>query len=139
MKDTVLVTGGAGYIGSHTVKELCSLGFDVVVIDSLESGHKMAVDKEATLEIADLKDKRKIELMFKKYQPKAVIDFAAYLSVGESMEDPKKYFNNNILNFINLLDSMSKYNCNLIIKSSTAAVYGNPTCDKDIPWKEKFI
>lgn len=134
----ILVTGGAGYIGSHTVKELVKQGFDVVVLDSLEAGHKEAVDPKAKLEIADLADSKKLKEIFKKYQPNAVIDFAAYLAVGESMENPKKYFKNNVANFINLLDVMKDVGCKYLIKSSTAAVYGNPRNDKDIPWKESF-
>jgi len=136
---TILVTGGAGYIGSHTVKELIKEGYSVVVLDNLEAGHKEAVDPAATLEIVDLKDKSKILSVFDKYKIDAVIDFAAYLAVGESMEDPGKYLKNNVLNFINLLDAMVEKKCKYIIKSSTAAVYGNPTKESDIPWKEDFV
>lgn len=134
----ILVTGGAGYIGSHTAKELVKQGFDVVVLDNLEAGHKEAVDSKAKLEVVDLADKEKVKEIFKKYQPQAVIDFAAYLAVGESMENPKKYFQNNVANFINLLDVMKEIGTKYLIKSSTAAVYGNPTKDSDIPWKESF-
>lgn len=138
MSKKILVTGGAGYIGSHTVKELVKQGFDVVVLDSLEAGHKEAVDPKAKLEVVDLADKEKVKAIFKKYQPQAVIDFAAYLAVGESMDEPKKYFQNNVVNFINLLDIMAESSCKYLIKSSTAAIYGNPTKNSDIPWKEEF-
>lgn len=134
----ILVTGGAGYIGSLTVKELVKNGFDVVVIDSLEAGHKEAVDPKAKLEVTNLADKEKVKAVFEKHRPDAVIDFAAYLAVGESMEVPKKYFKNNVANFINLLDVMKEIGCKYLVKSSTAAVYGNPTKDSDIPWKESF-
>lgn len=135
---TVLVTGGAGYIGSHTVRELVKQNFEVIVLDSLESGHREAIDPAAMLEIIDLANYRKIRQLFDKYHIDAVIDFAAYLDVGESMEKPEKYLQNNVLNFINVLDAMAEAGCNYIIKSSTAATYGNPTRDSDIPWKERF-
>ncbi len=135
---TILVTGGAGYIGSHTVRELINQKYNVVVLDNLENGHKEAIDKQASLEIVDLKDKEKIAEVFGKYKIDAVIDFAAYLAVGESMNEPKKYLQNNVLNFINLLDVMTEKGCSQIIKSSTAAAYGNPTKESDIPWKENF-
>jgi UDP-glucose 4-epimerase len=138
MKKTILVTGGAGYIGSITTKELLDNGFDVVVLDSLENGHVEAVDKRVkSLEIADLKDPEKTDLVFKKYSFDAVIDFAAYLAVGESMIEPKKYLKNNVLNFIHLLDTMVKNNCKFVIKSSTAAVYGNPKDSE--PLTEQYL
>ena len=136
---TILVTGGAGYIGSQTVKELIKQSFDVVVLDNLENGHRGAVDKQAKLEIADLADIDAIRGVFDKYKIEAVIDFAACLAVGESMEQPEKYLKNNVLNFINLLNVMKEKKCQYIIKSSTAAVYGNPTKESDIPWKEDFV
>lgn len=136
---TILVSGGAGYIGSHTVKELAMEGYKVVVLDNLEAGHREAVNPKAKIEIVDLKDKAKVLAVFDKYQIDAVIDFAAYLAVGDSMENPLKYLKNNVLNFINLLDVMAKKKVKYMIKSSTAAVYGNPTRDDDIPWREEFI
>lgn len=135
---TILVTGGAGYIGSHTVRELIKQKYDVVVLDSLENGHRAAVDAAATLEVADLGDKSAIDKIFDKYHIDAVIDFAAYLAVGESMTQPEKYLKNNVLNFINLLNVMAEHRRKYIIKSSTAAVYGNPTKNTDIPWEESF-
>lgn len=136
---TILVTGGAGYLGSITTKELVKQGYNVVVLDSLEAGSKSAVDPKAVLEVCNLADKEAIDAVFKNHPIDAVIDFAAYLAVGESMKDPKKYLRNNVDNFINLLDVMRENNCNYIIKSSTAATYGNPTKENDIPWQEKFI
>lgn len=138
MKKTILVTGGAGYIGSMTVKELLNNDFDVVVLDSLENGHIEAVDKRASFEKVDLTNKKDVETVFDKYKIEAVIDFAAYLAVGESMEDPKKYLQNNVKNFVNLLDVMKEKNCHFIIKSSTAATYGNPLNESDFPLKENY-
>jgi len=136
--ETILVTGGAGYIGSITTKELIKNGFRVVVLDNLENGHQEAVDGEAILEVADLKDKRRVNQIFAKYSVKAVVDFAAYLAVGESMEMPEKYLKNNVYNFVNLLDAMAKNSCRYIVKSSTASVYGNPSSEKDFPLKETY-
>lgn len=138
-KQTILVTGGAGYIGSITVKSLIFAGYNVVVVDSLENGHREAVDQEAILEIANVGDMKTMERILKKYKPDAVIDFAAYLAVGESMIEPEKYFRNNVENFIKLLDVMVKNGCKLIIKSSTASVYGNPLNDDDFPLAENYI
>lgn len=137
--ETILVTGGAGYIGSITAKELIKQKYNVVVLDSLEAGSKVAVDPKARLEVCNLSDKDATGAVFKKYKINAVIDFAAYLAVGESMENPEKYLRNNVDNFINLLDAMKDNNCLYIIKSSTAAAYGNPIKESDIPWREKFI
>ncbi len=135
---TILVTGGAGYIGSHTVKELIDKKYHVVVLDSLENGHKQAVDRKAILEVIDSADMAAVKNLFSKHQIEAVIDFAAYLAVGESMEQPEKYLKNNVLNFINLLEAMKLAKVKYIIKSSTAAAYGNPIKAGDVPWKETF-
>ena len=121
----ILVTGGAGYIGSHTNKELHKRGYQTVVYDNLVYGHKESV-KWGTLEIGDLSDKERLESVFKNYPIEAVIHFAAYAYVGESVTEPAKYYNNNVCNTINLLDIMRKYNVNYIIFSSTCATYGIP-------------
>ena len=118
---TILVTGGAGYIGSFTVKELLDQKYDVVVLDSLENGHKEAVDLRAKLEVVDLSDRDATEKVFDKYKIDAVIDFAAYLAVGESMEKQEIYLRNNVENFVKLLDVMGEKGCKHIIKSSTAS------------------
>ncbi len=135
---TILVTGGAGYIGSITVKELIDQNFDVVVLDSLENGHRKAVDPRAKLEIVDLDSLKNTEKVFEKYKIDAIVDFAAYLAVGESMENPEKYIQNNVVNFIKLLHCMKKYEVPLIIKSSTASTYGNPEKESDFPLKENY-
>jgi UDP-glucose 4-epimerase len=138
MMEKILVTGGAGYIGSHTVKELVKAGFEVVVVDNLSAGHKESIESRATLEICDVGDKNKLTEIVRKHQPKAVIDFAAYLAVGESMEQPKKYLKNNVQNFVTLLDVMNEVGCRFIIKSSTASTYGNPLNDSDFPLTEGY-
>ncbi|MBE0479089.1 UDP-glucose 4-epimerase GalE [Candidatus Aerophobetes bacterium] len=122
----VLVTGGAGYIGSITTEELLKQGQKVVVFDSLQQGHKDAVLPEAVFVQGDLSDKISLENVFQSYSIDAVVHLAAETVVEHSMTDPKKYFHNNVINGINLLDSMLKYNVEKIIFSSSAAVYGEP-------------
>lgn len=134
---TILVTGGAGYIGSFTVRELLKSGYKVVVLDSLENGHKESLPENVELEVVDLADSDATGKVFDKYHPSAVIDFAAYLAVGESMENPRKYMKNNVENFVKLLDVMVEKGCKYIIKSSTASTYGNPE-DKYFPLKEDY-
>ncbi len=138
-KKIILVTGGAGYIGSITVKNLVDAGYDVVVLDSLENGHREAIGNQVKLEIADLSKIDEIRGVFAEYQFDAVIDFAAYLAVGESMTEPEMYMDNNVANFINLLDVMTEYNCKRIIKSSTAATYGSPLNESDLPLVEDYV
>lgn len=137
-KKTILVTGGAGYIGSITVKELLDNDFEVVVFDNLETGHKEAIDPRAKLVIGGLANKSEIEAVFRNNKIDGVIDFAAYIAVGESMENPKKYLQNNVFNFINLLDVLLLYGKPPLIKSSTAAVYGNPEDPASFPLLESY-
>ncbi len=125
-KRTILVTGGAGYIGSHTTHELLRRGFDVVVYDSLEKGHAQSLPKEAKLIIGSTADIKKLERAIENYRPSAVMHFAAYAEVGESAVNPRKYYKNNLLNSINLTKVMLKLGMNKLIFSSTAAVYGQP-------------
>lgn len=122
---TILVAGGAGYIGSHTVKYLIDHNYKVVVLDNLVYGHKEAVLTE-NFELVDLADKKAIDKVFEKYNIDAVIHFAAYAFVGESVVEPKKYYHNNVVNTINLLDSMIEHGVKNIVFSSTCATYGNP-------------
>lgn len=120
----VLVPGGAGYIGSHTVLELIDRGYEVVVLDNLQKGHRKAVDCEFVQ--ADLLDKDKVSEILKKHKVEAVIHFAANSLVGESMERPDSYFRNNDVGGLNLLDAMKENGVKYLVFSSTAATYGEP-------------
>lgn len=122
---TILVAGGAGYIGSHTVKYLLKNNYKVVVLDNLVYGHREAV-LTPNFEQVDLENKEALDKVFKKYRIDAVIHFAAYTYVGESVTSPKKYYRNNVVNTINLLDAMVENNVKNIVFSSTCATYGNP-------------
>ena len=121
---SILVCGGAGYIGSHVVKYLLEKNEDVVVVDSLITGHVDAVDERAHLELGDLKDEEFLNRVFEKYQIDGVIDFAAFSLVGESVEEPLKYFENNFYGTLCLLKVMKNHNVDKIVFSSTAATYG---------------
>jgi len=125
MEKTILVTGGAGYIGSAAVKELIEKKFNVLVADNLSKGDLGIVDKKAKFFKVDLTDKEELEKIFKNYKIDSVMHFAAYKAVGESMENPEKYFDN-IQGTINLLELMANYEVKKIIYSSSAAVYGLP-------------
>ena len=121
----VLVCGGAGYIGSHVNKQLSKEGYETVVFDNLIYGHREAV-KWGYFVQGDLKNIDEIEAVFQKHNIEAVFHFAAYAYVGESVEEPEKYYYNNVANTLNLLHVMKKYGCNKIIFSSTCATYGEP-------------
>ena len=123
--NTILVTGGAGYIGSHTVKHLLKNNYNVIVLDNLVYGHKEAVLTDKFEEV-DLKNKQDVDNVFKKYKIDGVIHFAAYTYVGESVQNPSKYYRNNVVNTLNLLVSMRENSVNNIVFSSTCATYGNP-------------
>ena len=123
----VLVLGGAGYIGSHTVYELINKKHEVVIIDNLETGYKQAVHKDATFYEGDLRDKKFLNEVFKKEKDiDGIIHFAANSLVGESMEKPLKYYDNNLLGTKVLLEAMVENNIDKIVFSSTAATYGEP-------------
>lgn len=121
----VLVTGGAGYIGSHTTKLLAEKGFEPVVLDDFRSGHRWAV-QWGTLVEGDLADSALLKRIFAEGGIKAVIHFAGEIQVGESVKDPRKYFWANCVNTLKLLDSMREASANCIVFSSSAAVYGDP-------------
>lgn len=121
----ILVCGGAGYIGSHMVAYLLENGHDVVILDNLQTGHKDSL-LGGKLYIGDLKDNEILDKVFTENKIDAVIDFAANSLVGESVENPLKYFDNNIGSTINLLEAMNKHNVKYIVFSSTAATYGEP-------------
>ncbi|MTI70082.1 MAG: UDP-glucose 4-epimerase GalE [Firmicutes bacterium] len=126
---SILITGGAGYIGSHTVKYITEKDEDVIVVDSLQSGYKEAVQIDKFYQI-DIRDKEELDKVFKKHNIEAVIHFAANSLVGESMEEPYEYYHNNVYGMMCLLDVMKKNNIEKIVFSSTAATYGEP---KNIP------
>ncbi|HEX9949427.1 MAG TPA: UDP-glucose 4-epimerase GalE [Thermodesulfobacteriota bacterium] len=125
MKKVILVTGGAGYIGSHVVKELGREGYRPLVYDNLSTGHRWAIKGDELIE-GDLGDERRVEEILHKEKPLAVMHFAASALVGESVERPELYFRNNVINSFNLLEAMLACGVKRFIFSSSAAVYGNP-------------
>ncbi len=128
----ILVTGGAGYIGSHVVKQLGEKGYDILVVDNLSTGHKEAV-LYGKLHVLDLSDKQSLRNVVKDFKPDAVMHFAASIEVAESVKKPLKYYRNNTVNTLNLLEAVYEEGINRFIFSSTAAVYGEPD---NIPVKE---
>lgn len=132
----VFVTGGSGYIGSVVVKRLIEQGYDVSVFDNLQRGHRSNVDQKARLMVGDLRNAEEIEMAMVQVKPDAVIHFAAYALVGESMANPMMYFENNVKGGINLLAAMAKVGCSRIIFSSSCATYGVPPAlpiEEDMP------
>lgn len=130
----ILVTGGAGYIGSHTVAELIEKGEKVIILDNLENGHRQAAQAiGATLVVGDLRDSEFLKGFFKSNDIEAVIHFAAYIEAGESVTNPLKHYNNNVIGTLNLLTAMNEAGVKKIVFSSTAATYGEP---ENIPIKE---
>ena len=130
----VLVTGGAGYIGSVTTRELINQGFDVVVFDNLSYGHRQALPKKASFVKADLLDKESIQKALIQEKIDSVVHFAGFIAVGESVKEPLKYIKNNLIGGFNLLEAMKECDVNKIIFSSSAAVYGDP---KKVPIDEE--
>jgi UDP-glucose 4-epimerase len=134
MKDLILVTGGTGYIGSHTAVELIGKGYEVVIIDNLSNSSKSVVDAiekitgiRPAFEEFDLCDKHKLEDFFRKYSNlKAIIHFAAFKAVGESVEKPVEYYENNLVSLINLIQCMRKFKVQHLVFSSSCTVYGQP-------------
>jgi UDP-glucose 4-epimerase len=122
----LLVTGGAGYIGSVTSELLLDQGHEVVIFDNLERGHRDAVDPRAKLMLGDLRDRDRIREVMLDARPEAVLHFAAYALVGESMEDPLLYFRNNVEGGLHLVEAMKAAEVPKIIFSSTCATYGQP-------------
>lgn len=123
---SILVLGGAGYIGSHTALELVKAGEDVIVVDNLSTGHIQAVPKGAKFYKGDIHDKNFLDSLFNSEQIDAVIHFAAYSLVGESVTNPLKYYDNNLCGTKVLLDAMVEHGIDKIVFSSTAATYGEP-------------
>lgn len=139
---TVLVTGGTGYIGSHTVVELLENKIKVIVIDNFTNSKREVVDrikkitgKDFIFYEKDVCDKEALRKIFQKHSIDAVIHFAGYKAVGESVKDPLKYYQNNLFSTIQLLQVMDEADCRKLVFSSSATVYGNP---KTLPIKEDF-
>ena len=137
----VLVTGGAGYIGSHTCVELLEAGHEIFVVDNLSNGHEVALERvrgitncELQYINADIRDSNALSKIFSTFKPEAVIHFAGLKAVGESVADPLLYYDVNVGGSISLLEAMSKAECNNIIFSSSATVYGVP---KYLPYDEE--
>jgi UDP-glucose 4-epimerase len=134
MKKKILVTGGTGYIGSHTSVELIEAGYDVVIIDNLYNSEAEVVDRiekitgvRPSLEVFDLCDKNKSDLFFKNSKNiEAIIHFAAYKAVGESVRKPLEYYRNNLVSLMNILNAMQNYSIGNIVFSSSCTVYGQP-------------
>ena len=138
----ILVTGGAGFIGSHTNVELLNAGYDVVVIDNLVNSSKESIKrvekltgKKVTFYEADLLDEKTLDDIFAKEKIDSVIHFAALKAVGESCEIPITYFNNNLTGTLNLIKTMDKYDVKSLVFSSSATVYGKP---ESVPIREDF-
>lgn len=122
---SILIIGGAGYIGSHTAKALAAAGEQPIVFDNLSSGHRSAL-RWGTFVEGDLADPAAVAAVLRQHRVRAVIQFAALIQVGESVRDPRKYFRGNVVNTLNLLDAMVDAGVREIVFSSTAAVYGDP-------------
>lgn len=145
MKKTVLVSGGAGYIGSHVTVELVLAGYDVVVADNLSNcdltcfeGVKKILSRELPFEEVDFCDKQAVDALFGKYKIDAVIHFAAFKAVGESVAEPVKYYGNNLVSFLNVIEAARECDCKVLF-SSSATVYGdaaNPPVTEMTPRQE---
>jgi UDP-glucose 4-epimerase len=127
-KEIALVTGGAGYIGSHVVRHLSRAGHRVVVYDNLSTGHAWAVEG-VDLVVGDLADRPRLERLFTEHRVAAVLHFAASIWVGESVREPERYYRNNVANTLNLFGAAAAHGVGAVVFSSTAAVYGEPEVD----------
>ena len=132
MRKSILVTGGAGYIGSQTCKALARAGYNPVTLDNMVYGHEWAV-RWGALVTGDILDPVVLDELFAAHAPQAVIHFAAYAYVGESVSDPQKYYRNNVSGTLSLLEAMRRHGCGRIVFSSTCATYGEP---REIPIPE---
>jgi UDP-glucose 4-epimerase len=126
MAEKILVTGGAGYIGSVVVAQLLERGYEPVVYDDLLHGHRAALGKDVKLIVGDIGDRAALDRVFAEYQPQAVMHFAAFIEAGESMQHPERFFRNNTANALTLLEAMLAHNVKRFVFSSTAALYGTP-------------
>lgn len=143
MKNIILVTGGAGYIATHTLVELKKANFDFVVYDNLSNSSKEALKRVKKITGAkvkfvkgDIRDKKALRKVFKKYEIDSVIHFAGLKAVAESVAKPLKYYDNNVVGTIKLLEVMREFDCKKIVFSSSATVYGNP---KSCPIDESLM
>lgn len=141
----ILITGGAGYIGSHTLVELSTAGYEFVVFDNLSNSSKKSIKRVEKIiktriffEEGDVRDKKALNKVFKKYKIDSVIHFAGLKSVGESVENPLEYYDNNIAGTLKLLEVMKKNNCKKIVFSSSATVYNEVDAQNYTPLKENF-
>ncbi len=121
----VLVTGGAGYIGSHMVRELTDRNYEVVVLDTLERGNRQSVT-DVPFYQGSITDEALLDRLFEQEKPEAVIHFAAYKAPGESMSEPTKYFRTNVGGTVSLLDTMARHQVRYIVFSSSCSIFGNP-------------
>ena len=126
MAETILVTGGAGYIGSVVVAQLLARGYDAVVFDDLSHGHRAALSPSAKLIVGNISDRAALDRVLVQFQPRAVMHFAAFIEAGESMRHPETFFRNNTANTLTLLEAVLAHNVNRFVFSSTAALYGTP-------------
>ncbi|HEY9871943.1 MAG TPA: UDP-glucose 4-epimerase GalE [Candidatus Obscuribacterales bacterium] len=135
MAETILVTGGAGYIGSHAVLALQQAGYEVIVLDNLSYGHRELVEDvlHVKLIVGDTSDRALLDQIFANHNIAAVMHFAAYIAVGESVVEPAKYYRNNVSGTLTLLEAMLDASINKFIFSSTCALYGEP---KKVPIPE---
>ncbi len=131
----ILITGGAGYIGSHTARQLASAGYELTIVDNLYSGHQWAVSPEIEFYQLDAGDASAMTTIMRDRRIEAVIHFAGHIVVPESVIDPAKYYRNNILGSMNLINACREAGVNLFVFSSSAAVYGNP---KIVPVSEEM-
>ena len=132
---TILVTGGAGYVGAHACKALAARGFLPVVYDNLVYGHREAV-QWGPLEVGDIADRLALDAAIARHRPVAVMHFAAFTYVGESVDDPGKYYRNNVAGTLSLLEAMRDHGIERLVFSSTAATYGTP---KSVPIQEDAV
>lgn len=139
---SILVTGGTGYIGSHTLVELSKINKNIIVYDNLSNSSKESITKVENItgnniafEEGDIRDKRRLQKIFKKYNITFVIHFAGLKSVSDSIDNPLKYYDNNVIGTIRLLEVMKEFGCKRIVFSSSATVYGDPI---STPISEKF-